>query len=305
MSAVLAIVGPTASGKSRMAVEVASALAYHGVEIVSCDSMGVYRGLDITAAVPTQEQRRGVPHHLFGIAEVCDDFTAVRYRHVARTAIASIQGAGGVPMVVGGSGLYFRAVVDELEFAPTDAAVRARLESEDPDVLWERVVAADLVSAERIDPRNRRRIVRAAEILELTGRPPSELRRSWDRFESRYDLTVIALTWSRDELRRRAEDRVRRQVEDGMVDEVRAILPVGISRTAMQALGVKEIIDHIEGRRTLEDAIDVVIGNVRNFVRRQLQWFRSDPRVEWVDASELGWDPARDAIVERFRRALG
>lgn len=302
MNAVLALVGPTASGKSRMAVEVARDLPR--IEIVSCDSMAVYRGLEITAAIPAEAERGGVPHHLIGIADPCEDFTAVRFRDAARAAIASVHAVGAVPLLVGGSGLYFRAVVDELEFAPTDPDVRARLEREDPQTLWDRVVAIDPAAAERIDPRNRRRIVRAAEILELTGRPPSELRRSWDRFESRYDLTVVGLTRARDELLRRADERMTAQLQAGLVDEVRRAMAGGLSRTATQALGVKEIVEHLEGRRTLEEATDRFRRNVRTFVRRQLQWFRADPRVAWMDVSDLGWERARDAIVTRFSAAL-
>lgn len=302
MITLLVIVGPTASGKSRMAVEVALALGERGrrVEIVSCDSMAVYRDLDIVAAKPSLKQRCGVPHHLLDIADPGEDVTAVAYRELARAAIVDVTRRGGVSLLVGGSGLWFRAVVDSLEFAPTSAALRRRLEREDPEALHRRLGEADPDSAERLDRRNVRRVVRAVEILELTGKAPSELRGSWERREGPYDLRAAGLTWDRIELFRRADDRVRRMLDEGLVSEVRRVLETGISRTARQALGVKEIAAHIEGRSTLEGTTELLVRNTRRFVRRQLAWFRSDPRIEWVNASETGWDGARETIVERF-----
>lgn len=289
-----------------MAVEVALDLAGVAVEIVSCDSMGVYRGLDVAADKPSAAERRGVPHHLFDVAEPNESFTAVRYRKLARAAIDQIHARGAVPMLVGGSGLYFRAVVDELEFAPQDPVVRARLETVQTAMLWERLRAADPELAARLDPRNRRRIVRAVEILELTGRPPSSLRTSWERHNGPYALTAAGLTWDREELFRRAEERVRREVEAGLVDEVRRVTrTTGISRTAWQALGVKEIVEYLEGRLSLEEAIALNVRRTKNFVRRQLSWFGADPRITWVNASELGWEGARETIAGRFREALG
>lgn len=298
----LALVGPTASGKTRMAVEVAVELGRAGrrVEIVSCDSMGVYRRLDIAADKPSAHERRGIPHHLFDLADPGETFTAVRYRRAARAAIDAIRDGGATPMLVGGSGLYFRAVVDDLAFAPTDPAVRARLEAEDPGALYARLETADPALAVKLDPRNTRRVVRAVEILELTGRPPSELRTTWERRGGSDQLVAAGLTWSRDELLRRAADRVDRELDAGLVEEVRSVLPDGISRTAMQALGVKEVVEHLEGRITLDRARERLIRNTKAFVRRQLSWFGADPRVAWFDASELGWDGARRAIVERF-----
>ena len=298
----LAIVGPTASGKTRMGVAVALELG--NAEIVSCDSMAVYRGLDIAADKPTEDERRGVPHHLFDMADPSEDFTAVQYRSLARSVIADITERGAIALLVGGSGLWFRAVVDDLEFAPTSSDLRRRLEVMDPAVLYERLKSADPERAAAIDPRNTRRIVRAVEILELTGRPPSELRTSWEQRCGPYELAVCGLTWNRNELFARAADRVRREIEAGLVDEVERAKVRGISRTAAQALGVKEMLEHIDGRMTLDEAAAVLTRNTKNFIRRQLSWFGADPRVTWVNASELGWDGARSEIAERFRRAL-
>ena len=304
MTTLLCLVGPTAAGKSRMAVEVALELEAlgHEPEIVSCDSMGVYRQLDIVADKPSESERSGIPHHLFDVVDPSEEFTAPRYRELARKTIAEIAGRGGVPMLVGGSGLWFRSVVDDLEFAPTDPSVRERLEAVDPAELMERLRAADPVTADRLDPRNPRRIVRAAEVLELTGRPPSELRDSWERYEGPYDLVVAGLTWDRSVLLQRVEERVDREIAAGVLQEVRSVR--SFSRSAGQALGVKEMIPVTEGLETMDLARTKLVRNTKNFVRRQISWFKRDPRVAWVSASDLGWEGARRAIVERFSAAL-
>jgi tRNA dimethylallyltransferase len=288
-----------------MGVEVAHALRARGsdAEIVSCDSMAVYRGLDVLAAKPSDEERGAIAHHLFDVAEVDEDFTAVQYRKLARAAIDGIASRGAIPMLVGGSGLYFRSVVDELAFAPTSAEIRKRLEGEDPDVLYERLRERDPESAERLDPRNVRRVVRAVEVLELTGRPASELRTSWERGGGPYDLVVAGLAWDRDELLRRVEERVQRQVEAGLLEEIVRVGAENLSRTARQALGVKEMIPVIDGVETIESASALLVRNTKNFIRRQLSWFKADPRVVWVDASALGWHAARERIIELFAPA--
>jgi tRNA dimethylallyltransferase len=285
-----------------MAVEVALALRDRGLdaEIVSCDSMGVYRGLDVVADKPSMADRRGIVHHLFDVADPDEDFNAPRYRSLARAAIDDIASRGAVPMLVGGTGLYFRAVVDELEFAPTSAEVRARLEAEDPDALYARLRERDPVSAERLDPRNVRRVVRAVEVMELTGRPPSELRTSWARGGGPYELVVAGLTWDRALLLQRAEERVQREIDAGLLDEVARVGPDNFSRTARQALGVKEMIPVIEGEVGIDTAKAVLVRNTKSFIRRQFSWFQADDRVTWVDASALGWDGARERITELF-----
>jgi tRNA dimethylallyltransferase len=285
-----------------MAVEVALALRDRGLdaEIVSCDSMGVYRGLDIVADKPSRDERCGIVHHLFDVADPDEDFNAPRFRTLARAAIDDIASRGAAPMLVGGTGLYFRAVVDELEFAPTSPEVRARLEAEDPDGLYARLRERDPASAERLDPRNVRRVVRAVEVMELTGRPPSELRTSWERGGGPYELVVAGLTWDRALLMQRAEERVQREIDAGLLDEVARVGPANFSRTARQALGVKEMIPVIEGDMGMDAATAVLVKNTKNFIRRQFSWFLADDRIDWVDASTLGWDAARDRITELF-----
>jgi tRNA dimethylallyltransferase len=305
VTTLLCLVGPTAGGKSRMGVEVAQALRGrgHAPEIVSCDSMGVYRQLDIVADKPTDEERGGIPHHLFDLIDPDESFTASKFKEIARATIADITERGGMPMLVGGSGLYFRSVVDELTFAPTSPEVRERLTAEDPAVLLERLRDADPATADRLDPRNPRRIVRAAEILEVTGRPPSVFRGSWERFEGPYELVVAGLTWDRSVLLERAAERVDREIAKGLLEEVAKVKT--FSRSAAQALGVKEMIPVTEGLETLETARTLLVRNTKTFVRRQISWFKRDPRVVWVDASELGWEGARNRILELFLSGLG
>lgn len=295
MTKLFAIVGPTAAGKSRLAVEVAQALG--NVEIVSCDSIAVYRGLDVVAAKPSEADRALVPHHLVDVVDVDVDFTVVEYREMARRKIEEISERGHVPMLVGGSGLYFRAVVDELSFAPTSAELRERLEQEDPALLYERLRDADPVSAEALDPRNFRRVVRAVEVLELTGRRPSEMRGEWEKRVSAYDLTAAGLTWAREELFARAAERIRKQFEAGLVEEVGQAVATGMSKTSRQAVGVKELVPYLEGDSTLEDVTAELMRNTKAFIRRQLSWFGADERIRWFNISEIGWEGAREAIV--------
>lgn len=294
---VLALVGPTASGKTAMALEIAPEL---GAEIVSCDSMLVYRGMDIGTAKPTAEERARVRHHLVDIVEPARDFTVQQFQTVARAAIDEISSRGKRPLLVGGSGLYFRAVVDALEFPGTDPKLRERLEKEaseaDPREFHARLAERDPEAAARISPANVRRVVRALEVWEVTGRPFSSFRKAWDARESVYPLKVCGLSVPPEDLSRRIEDRVRRMLEAGLVEETRALAARPMSRTARQALGYKEILDHLAGHCTLEEAVALTVRRTRAFARRQLSWFRADPRVCWLPASE-----GATGVLEFFR----
>jgi tRNA dimethylallyltransferase len=284
-----------------MAVDVARALG--GVEIVSCDSMAVYRGLDVVADKPPPADRAAVPHHLLDVVGTEAEFTVVSYRERAREAIASISARGCVPMLVGGSGLYFRAVVDELSFAPTSAELRRELEQRDAAELYERLRAADPAGAASLDPRNVRRVVRAVEVLELTGRRPSELRAEWESRNSPYDLRVVGLTRDRHELFAGAAERIERMLDAGLVEEVRRARERGLSRTAGQAVGVKEVVPFLEGRATLAEVRAELLRSTKAFIRRQLSWFGADERIEWLNLSELGAERAREIVVSRFAGA--
>jgi tRNA dimethylallyltransferase len=279
---VLALVGPTAAGKTALALALAPSL---GAEIVSADAMLVYRGMDIGTAKPTPEQRSRVPHHLVDLVEPSEEFSVARFQPLARAAIADVLARGGVPLLVGGSGLYFHAVVDEFVFPPTDAAVRTSLEAEAAEAglpaLYQRLVERDPEAAGRIQPANLRRIVRALEVIELTGRHFSSFRGAMDQPESRYQLTVLGLDPGPELLRARVAERVAAMAEAGLVDEVRRLRAGTLSRTARQALGYKELLDALACATPVEAALDEVVARSRSYARRQLAWFRRDERVRW------------------------
>ena len=279
---VLALVGPTAAGKTELALALAERL---GAEVVSADAMLVYRGMDIGTAKPTPQERARVPHHLVDLVDPGEEFSVARFQPLARAAIADVLGRGRVPLLVGGSGLYFHAVVDDFGFPPTDPAVRARLEGEAAEVglagLYRRLAAADPAAAARIQPENLRRTVRALEVIELTGRPFSSFRGAMDAPVSRYRLTVLGLDPGPELLRARVAERVAAMAEAGLVEEVRRLAGRPLSRTARQALGYKELLDAMEQGVPASEALEAVVRRTRTYARRQLAWFRRDPRVRW------------------------
>jgi len=281
---VAAIVGPTAVGKSSAAVEVAEAL---GAEIVSVDSMQVYSGMDIGTDKATSEMRWRVPHHLLDHWLPSHNVTVSEFQAEARSAISHIAKRGGLPLLVGGSGLYFRAVVDDLLFPPRSERVREALELEVDELgshaLHARLSELDPRAAAKIEPQNARRIVRALEVIELTGEPFSD-NDSFDRYESIYDLVVVGLTRPRPQLHERIDARVTRMIERGLVEEAHRLAELDISRTARQALGYRQVLDSPEA----DPAVlrDEIVRATKRFARRQESWFRADPRVEWFDADD-------------------
>ena len=283
---VTAIVGPTATGKSEVAVEVAEAL---GAEIVSIDSMQAYRDLDAGTAKPSAELRRRVPHHLLDVFEPAHEVTVAEFQERARTAIAEVTERGRLPLLVGGSGLYFRAVVDDLDFPPRSAEVRAALEEEaeelGPESLHERLRQLDPQAAAKMEPGNTRRIVRALEVIELTGRPFSE-NATWDRYDSRYDLRVAGLRLSRQRLYERIAARVEEMLAAGLIAEAKELDARGLSRSARQALGYGQVFD-AAADATQDEIRAEIVRATKRFARRQESWFSSDPRVKWFDAEDL------------------
>ncbi len=287
---VVAVVGPTGVGKSALGIALAQRL---GGEIVNADSMQLYRGMDIgTAKLPLTE-RQGVPHHLLDVWDVSQTATVAGYQTLARAAIAAIHGRGRVPVLVGGSGLYLRAVVDDLHFPGTDPTVRARLEDElhrlGPVLLHDRLRAVDPPSAARIQPQNGRRIVRALEVIELTGRPYSATLPS---YESVYDVTHIGLDMDVDVLDARLAERVSRMWAAGLVEEVISLLPAGLRNgvTASRALGYAQALSYVDGQTSAKDARADTARATRRFVRRQRSWFRPDPRIRWYDGESVELD---------------
>ena len=290
-----ALVGPTASGKTEAAIAVADAL---GAEIVSVDSMLVYRGMDIGTAKPTPAQRSAVPHHLLDLAEPSERFTVARFQREA----ADVLGRVGVPLLAGGSGLYFRAVVDDLRFPPEDPAIRAALEAEadelGPDELFRQLADADPVAAERIDPANIRRTVRALEVIRITGSPFSDFAAAWEVYDpARVRVAGVRLDATALDARVRA--RVASMLEEGWLDEVRHLVDQGFGAwlTASQAIGYAELAAHLDGRLALDEAMERTIKRTKELARRQLSWFRRDPRVEWFDADDRGAAALADVLT--------
>ncbi|MER6507153.1 tRNA (adenosine(37)-N6)-dimethylallyltransferase MiaA [Nonomuraea sp. NPDC001636] len=282
---VIAVVGPTAAGKSDLAVDLALRL---GGECVNADSMQLYRGMDIGTAKLTLAEQRGVPHHLLDIWDVTVTASVAEYQRLARELFAKID----VPVLVGGSGLYVRAALDDLEFPGTDPVIRARLEAElaerGPAPLYERLREQDPAAAEAILPSNGRRIVRALEVIEHSGRPFSATMPSYDAV---YPSVQLGLEVPRPVLDERIELRVERMWAAGLVEEVRALLGQGLAegRTAGRALGYAQVIRFLEGEWTEEQAFAETVRATRRFARRQESWFRRDPRVRWLpyDAPDL------------------
>ncbi|MZE74065.1 tRNA (adenosine(37)-N6)-dimethylallyltransferase MiaA [Streptomyces sp. SID5789] len=279
---VIAVVGPTAAGKSDLGVFLAQRL---GGEVVNADSMQLYRGMDIGTAKLTPGERGGVPHHLLDIWDVTVAASVAEYQRLARERIDALLAEGRWPVLVGGSGLYVRGAVDNLEFPGTDPQVRARLEEELAElgsgVLHARLAAADPEAARAILPGNGRRIVRALEVIEITGRPFTA---NLPGHDSVYDTVQIGVDVARPELDERIARRVDRMWEAGLVEEVRALEACGLreGRTASRALGYQQVLTALAGDCTLDEARAETVRATKRFARRQDSWFRRDPRVHWL-----------------------
>jgi tRNA dimethylallyltransferase len=292
----LALVGPTAAGKSALAFALARELG--DVEIISLDSMQVYRGMDIGTAKPTAGERAAVVHHLVDVADPDDDWSVARTQTGAREALRDIEARGRRALLVGGTGLYVRAVVDDLQIPGEDLVRRAELEAATESVeglerAYRDLEALDPAAAERIEPLNRRRIVRALEVIHLSGRPFSSFGPGVDHFgPPAVPVRMIAVWLPRAIQSQRIADRVAAMRDTGLVDEVRALAarPGGMSRNAAQAIGYREILDYLSGDLTLDAAVDVIGQRTRAFARRQRMWFRRDPRVTWLGTTG---DPQR------------
>ena len=276
------IVGPTASGKSDLAMGVARLIG--GAEIVALDSMQVYRGMDVGTATPTAAEQAEVPHHLINLVDPSEEFAVADLQARARTVIGEICDRGGVPVLVGGTGLYVRAVIDDLKIPGRYPEVRAELETDsDTAALHRRLIDLDPVAAGRMERTNRRRIVRALEVTVGSGEPFSSYGPGLGHYPPT-PFVQVGLRWDRGRLDERIAVRYRRQLAGGFFDEVRALSERPISRTASQALGYKELLDHLRGDTTLDEALDLAVVRTRRFARRQERWFRRDPRIGWLDA---------------------
>lgn len=295
----LAIVGPTASGKTQAAIAVAGAI---GAEIVSVDSMLLYRGMDVGTAKPTAEERGGVPHHLIDVAEPSEPFDVALYQRLALDAVRRVRERGRSALLVGGSGLYFRAVVDELAFPGTDPRTRAALEAEATAVgaaaLHARLTDLDPVAADRIQPENVRRTIRALEVAAVTGRPFSSFAQAWERFPPER-VRAAGIEIARPVLAERIRRRVDAMLERGLLDEVATLVRSGFGAwlTASQAIGYAEFARHLAGDITLAAAVEGTVRRTKELARRQMVWFRRDPRIRWFRAGADGAGELTDRLV--------
>ena len=281
----VAVVGPTATGKTALAVALAQRI---GGEVVNADSMQLYRGMDIGTAKPDLAERAGIPHHLLDLWHVREPASVAEYRRRARAEIDRLRASGIVPLLVGGSGLYVRAVLDELDFPGTDPAVRARLEGElaadGAPALHARLAAVDPAAAAAVLPSNGRRLVRALEVVELTGGP---FRATLPEPRPHYSAVVVGLDRDPEELDTRVAARVDRMWQRGFVDEVAALAADGLrdGPTASRALGYAQVLAQLDGVLDPDDARERTAAATRRFVRRQRSWFRRDPALTWLDAA--------------------
>ena len=296
-----ALVGPTASGKTETGIALATRF---GSQIASVDSMLVYRGMDVGTAKPTPEQQRRVPHHLIDLADPAERFTVARYQRAAHDVLERDPD----PLLVGGSGLYFRAVVDRLRFPPEDPAVRASLEAEadalGAEELYARLSAADPVAAARIDPANVRRTIRALEVSTITGAPFSEFAAAWEVYDpAAVRVAGVRLTTAALDARVRA--RVAGMLEAGWLDEVRDLVERGFGGwlTSSQAIGYAELATHLDGRLALDEAMERTVKRTKELARRQVAWVRRDPRVRWFDADDTGATAVVDDVAAYLEAA--
>lgn len=302
----VALVGATGTGKSDLAITVAEDLAENSVtaEIVNADAMQLYRGMDVGTAKLPEAERQGIPHHLLDVWEVTREASVADYQAFARAAIREVQSRGNVPLLVGGSGLYVSSVLYEFEFPGTDPAVRSRLEaraeSEGVPALLKELAAKDPLAAAAIDPQNTRRVIRALEVIEITGKPfgsglDAEHRPWQDR------TLVFGLHRERDELVPALDKRVRSMWDRGFVDEVRSLIPQRIESgvTASRAIGYQQILEYLAGEMSEEDAIESTQSLTRRYARRQVSWFRRDERTQWLTSGDSAApDLVGNAILE-------
>lgn len=293
---ILVILGPTASGKT--AVSLAAAREAKA-EVLSVDSMQVYRGMDVGTAKPTASERGGIPHHLIDVVEPTEPFTVARFVESADAVIAD-AGRRGVPLVAtGGTPLYYKALFEGLFEGPgADEAVRARLREAPNEELFRRLAEVDPEAAARIHVNDHKRLVRALEVYELTGKPISSFQTHWAAPAWRHRAAWVGLDWDRDTLNRRINARVKAMIAAGWVDEVRRLLDghAPLSHTAAEATGYRELIDHLAGKTTLDEAVEQIKIATRQLARRQMKWFRRFREVKWVPGDRPPEAVAADAL---------
>ncbi len=297
------LVGPTGVGKTSIAIWLAKRI---DGEIVSADSMQVYRGMEVGVAKPTAKERKEIPHHLIDIVTIDEEFSVAQYKELAEKTIREIQCRKKAPLIVGGTGLYIKALTEGIFRGPdADWNFRKKLmeevEKDGHQRLYKRLKEVDPETAEKIDQNDVRRIIRALEIYEKTGQPISELQREWRK--SSLTHTMIGLTMERRLLYERINNRVEKMFEDGLVEETKRLMEVELekNRTAMQAIGYKEVVGYLKNQYSLDEAKDLVKRNTRRYAKRQLTWFRKDDRIKWYDLSNAD---RRESILKQILSCL-
>ncbi len=300
---VLVIVGPTAVGKTELSLQIAETL---GAEIISADSMQVYRGMNIGTAKPSPRDRIRVRHHLIDVVDPDQAFNVADYVELAEAALLELSGRSTIPVLTGGTGLYIDALLDGFLFpdSAADPDLRARLEEQaaaDPTGLYAELKKIDPPSAAKIHPNDLRRIVRALEVYKRTGEPISRLQRKAEKQQRPYKPTYIGLTRERQELYARINRRVEIMVEEGLISEVKGLLEAYPQQpTALQALGYKEIALYLRGSLALAEAIELLQRDTRRYAKRQLSWFRRNKDIHWLNCSELSYTAILDKIMHRW-----
>jgi tRNA dimethylallyltransferase len=287
---ILAVLGPTASGKSSLAIEIALQLQREGqsVEIVNADAMQLYRHLDIGTAKLSESERLGVPHHLIDVFDPSEEVTAVQYQELARAKIQEIIARGNLPILVGGSMFYVSAALDGLDFAPTDSEIRARLEKEQellgPLAMHEKLALLDPATAQKIPANNLRRVVRALEVIQITGEPYSSTLPEPQFWKPTLE---IGISVEREELKRRIQLRAEAMWRKGLLEEVKALQDseIQLGKTARVAIGYEQAIRQLAGELSEAEAISETVHLTARYARRQMSWFRRDKRIHWVDSA--------------------
>lgn len=287
----IVVAGPTASGKTRLAIDIAKSV---NGEIVNADSMQIYKYMNIGSAKPTLEEQSEAKHHLIDFLEPDEEFSVADYTELAHKIIAEIASRGKIPIMCGGTGLYINSVVNDITFGEieTDYKLREELnelaKQHSSQYLLDILKEFDPVSAQRLHPGNLRRIVRAIEFYRTTGIPISEHQEMTKQKESRYEPLMLCVKWDREVLYDRINKRVDIMMNDGLLDEVKQLMEMGYTKelNSMKGIGYKEIIDYFEGNMSLEDTVNLIKQSSRRYAKRQLTWFRRDKRIHWLDANE-------------------
>ena len=305
------IVGPTAGGKTGLSIALAHRLNADGqgpAEVVSADSMQIFRGMDVGTAKPTEDERDGIPHHLLDVVEPTESFSVDRWLTLAEAAIADIRARGGTPIVVGGTHLYTKALLEGLFEGPeADEAIREELASMPPDARRAELERIDPDAAARIHPNDDRRTIRALEVFRLTGRPISEWQRQWDTGKVREDALLVGLVWPTEAINGRINQRVRQMVDEGLFEEVEGLVKAGrLGPQAAEALGYKQVLPVIDGRASREDATERIKIETRRFAKNQRTWLRrlrATPGSLWLEPGTTDLEAMVDAVICRLDAA--